>query len=254
MSATPILTLGVHHDGAWVADWRLKTDASQSVDGWGVLFRNLFSLAEIDIADVDGIIIASVVPRLDRSLDEMARRYFRTQPLFVTSSLDTGITVKTDHPAEVGADRIVNSVAAYSCLGGPCISVDFGTAITFDCVAANGEYLGGAISAGIGVSSEALFSKTARLPQIDVREPEKVIGANTIAMLQSGLYYGTVGMVDAILERMLAELGPDTKLVATGGQADIICPGSRYIKEIEENLTLEGLRLIWDRNHTAGRP
>lgn len=245
------LTLGVYREGRWVADWRLKTDTSQSVDGWGVLFRNLFSLAEIDIADVDGIIIASVVPRLDRSLDEMARRYFRTQPLFVTPALDTGITVKTDHPAEVGADRIVNSVAAYHRLGGPCISVDFGTAITFDCVSANGEYLGGAICAGIGVSSEALFSKTARLPQIDVREPEKVIGANTIAMLQSGLYYGTVGMVDAILERMLAELGPDTKLVATGGQADIICPGSRYIKEIEENLTLEGLRLIWGRNHTA---
>jgi len=242
------LTLGVYRDGAWVADWRLKTDTSQSVDGWGVLFRNLFSLSELNIADVNGIIVASVVPLLDRSLEEMARRYFDTQPLFVTPALETGITVKTDHPAEVGADRIVNNVAAFARFGGPCISLDFGTAITFDCVSEAGEYLGGAICPGIGISSEALFSRTARLPQIDVREPDTVIGANTIAMLQSGLYYGTIGMVDAILERMLAVMGPDTKLVATGGEAGIICPGSRYIKEIEENLTLEGLRLIWERN------
>ncbi|HUG81721.1 MAG TPA: type III pantothenate kinase [Bryobacterales bacterium] len=244
------LTLGVYRSGDWVADWRLKTDTSQSVDGWGVLFRNLFSLANLSIREVNGIIIASVVPSLDASLKQMAERYFDAHPLFVDHDLDTGMLVKTDHPAEVGADRIVNSVAAYAMLGGPCISVDFGTAITFDCVSAAGEYIGGAICPGIGISSEALFRRTARLPQIDVREPASVIGASTVTMLQSGLYYGTLGMVDSILERMLRVLGENTKIVATGGQARVICPGSRYIRQIEDNLTLDGLRLIWDR-HTA---
>lgn len=246
------LTLGVHRDGEWVADWRLKTDTSQSADGWGVLFRNLFSLANLSIREVNGIIIASVVPSLDSSLEEMARRYFNRQPLFVNHEIDTGMVVNTDHPAEVGADRIVNSVAAYAKLGGPCIAVDFGTAITFDCVSAAGEYIGGAICPGIAVSSEALFRGTARLPQIDVREPETVIGANTVTMLQSGLYYGTLGMVDSILERMLKVLGEGTKVIATGGQAKVICPASRYIQAIEENLTLDGLRLIWKR-HSAKR-
>jgi type III pantothenate kinase len=244
------LTLGVYRGGKWVADWRLKTDTSQSVDGWGVLFRNLFSLADLSIRDVDGIIIASVVPSLDASLEQMAERYFGAHPLFVNHQVDTGMPVKTDHPAEVGADRIVNSVAVYAKLGGPCISVDFGTAITFDCVSAAGEYIGGAICPGIGVSSEALFQRTARLPQIDVREPEKVVGANTVAMLQSGLYYGTLGMVDSILERMLKVLGEHTKIVATGGHANVICPASRYIQGIEETLTLDGLQLIWQRNST----
>lgn len=246
------LTLGVYRRGKWVADWRLKTDTSQSIDGWGVLFRNLFSLADLSIREVNGIIIASVVPSLDSSLEQMAKRYFDAQPLFVDHRVDTGMPVKTDHPAEVGADRIVNSVAAYAKLGGPCISVDFGTAITFDCVSAAGEYIGGAICPGIGVSSEALFRRTARLPQIDVREPANVIGANTVAMLQSGLYYGTLGMVDSILERMLRVLGGNTKVVATGGQARVICPGSRYIRDIEDNLTLDGLRLIWDRHAARG--
>lgn len=242
------LTLGVHRGSEWIADWRLKTDTSQSVDGWGVLFRNLFLLADLNISEVSGVIISSVVPRLDSSLEQMSRHYLNARPLFVTAAIDTGITIRTDHPTEVGADRIVNSVAAFTRFGGPCISVDFGTAITFDCVSAAGEYLGGAICPGIGISSEALFRKTAQLPQIDVREPDKVIGTNTVAMLQSGLYYGTVGMVDSILERILAVLGKNSKLVATGGQAGAICPGSRYIKEIEENLTLEGLRFIWERN------
>ncbi len=245
------LTLGVYRGSDLVAHWRLKTDPSQSVDGWGVLFRNLFSLADLDIGEISGIIISSVVPQLNASLDGTARRYLGAQPLFVTSDIDTGITVKTDTPSEVGADRIVNTVAAFSRYGGPCIVVDFGTAITLDAISSQGEYLGGAICPGITIASEALFRRTARLPQIELLEPAKVIGSNTVASLQAGLYYGTLGMVDAILERMIAELGGAAKVVATGGQARVICPASRYIEEINEHLTLEGLRIIWDKNRDS---
>jgi type III pantothenate kinase len=245
------LTLGVYRGSDLVAHWRLKTDPSQSVDGWGVLFRNLFSLADLDIGEISGIIISSVVPQLNASLDETARRYLGTEPLFVTTDIDTGITVKTDNPSEVGADRIVNAVAAFSRYGGPCIVVDFGTAITLDAISSQGEYLGGAICPGIAIASEALFRRTARLPQIELLKPAKVIGSNTVASLQAGLYYGTLGMVDAILERIIAELGGAAKVVATGGQARVICPASRYIEEINEHLTLEGLRIIWDKNRDS---
>ena len=245
------LTLGVYRCSDLVAHWRLKTDPSQSVDGWGVLFRNLFSLADLDIGEISGIIISSVVPQLNASLDETARRYLGTEPLFVTTDIDTGITVKTDNPSEVGADRIVNAVAAFSRYGGPCIVVDFGTAITLDAISSQGEYLGGAICPGIAIASEALFRRTARLPQIELLKPAKVIGSNTVASLQAGLYYGTLGMVDAILERMIEELGGAAKIVATGGQARVICPASRYIEEIDEHLTLEGLRIIWDKNRDS---
>jgi type III pantothenate kinase len=242
------VTIGVFRGKGLVANWRLRTVQEQTADEWGILLRNLFALASLDFAAIDGIVIASVVPPLDSTLAAMARQYFHTEALFVTSETDTGLKLLVDNPRELGADRIVNGVAAYQLYGGPCVVVDFGTAITFDAISARAEYVGGVICAGIGISVEALFAKTARLPLVDFREPKRLIGANTVDNMQSGLYYGAVGMIDGILERMIAELGPETRAVATGGQARLIVRGTRHLKTIDDDLTLKGLELIWERN------
>jgi len=241
------VTIGAFEFGKLTATFRLRTVHEQTADEWGVLVRSLFQLAGLHVSKVDGIIIASVVPPIDAALALMARRYFKTEALFVTPETDTGLKICYDDPKEVGADRVVNAVAALHKYGGPCVVVDLGTAITFDVISAGSEYLGGIIAAGIGISIDALFARTARLPRVDFREPGKLIGTNTVGSVQSGLYYGALGMIDGIVGRLVQELGPDTKVVATGGQAPLIARSSQRLKVVDENLTLDGLEIIWNR-------
>jgi type III pantothenate kinase len=241
------------------AHWRIATSQKQTADEYGVLLRQLFATCGLEPSAVHGLIVASVVPPMERMLREMSERYVGergggpkggVKALFIEPGIKTGMPVHYDNPAEVGADRIVNAVAAYEKFKQACIVVDFGTATTFDAISGHGEYLGGAIAPGIGISAEALFERAARLPRVEIKRPPHVVGSNTVHSLQSGLFFGYVGLVDGVLERMLGELGP-AKVVATGGIAPFIAGGSRFLCEIDDALTLTGLRIVWERNlHT----
>lgn len=242
------VTIGIFEGEKIITRWRLRTVHDQTPDEWGIKLRSLFALEGVPLERVKGIVVASVVPPLETTLTGMALRYFDSEPMFVTGRTETGLNVLYDNPREVGADRIVNAVAALAKYGGPCIVVDLGTAITFDAVSARAEYLGGVICPGIGISISGLFQKTARLPMVDFKDPGTLIGKNTVQSMQAGLYYGTIAMIDGIAEKMIAEMGADTKTVATGGQASLITRESKWVKTADEDLTLEGLRLIWEMN------
>ncbi len=241
--------LGLFEGERLTHHWRLCTLRDRTTDEYGALCRHLFSIENIDPREVDAIAMASVVPPLNHTMRRMCRKYFSQEPLCVTPSMNLGMPVLCHPPEDVGADRIINGIAAFHKYGGPVIVVDFGTATTFDLVSVQGEYLGGVIAPGILASSEALFQRTAKLPRVEIRRPDKVVGDSTVSSLQSGLFYGYVGLVDGILKRMRGEY-PEAKVTATGGLARLIGHNSEYIQEIDEFLTLEGLRLFYLRCQT----
>ncbi len=233
------------------AHWRVTTHRGQTADEYGVLFVNLFEMNGLAPSQVHHIIISSVVPPVESTLRQVCENYFHVQPLFVEPGIKTGMQVLVDNPTELGADRLADSIAAYERYGGPCIVVDFGTATKFEVISERGEYLGGVIAPGLGLSAEALFSRAAKLSRVEMKRPAKVVGTNTAGHLQSGLYYGYIGLVDGILARMVAELGTQPRVIATGGLARQISEDSRFIAEIDDMLTLDGLLILFERNRIA---
>jgi type III pantothenate kinase len=242
------VVLGVFDEDKLTENWRVGTNSKITPDEYAMIFKDLFGFAGIEFKQITGVIISTVVPPLLPVMIEMSRKYFRIEPMVVTHEIKTGITIKYDNPKEIGADRIVNAAAGYKIYGGPIIIVDFGTATTFCAVTKSGEYLGGAITPGVKISAEALFQRASKLPRVELTKPSKVIGADTISAMQSGIIYGYAGLVDGIVERMKKELSPDAIVVATGGLAELIAPETKTIQELKPHLTLEGLRFLYSIN------
>jgi type III pantothenate kinase len=251
------IVMGVFDGTRLIQSWRLQTVRERTSDELGLLVDGLFAHSRIDRVKIRGVILGSVVPPLTGTVRQMVERHFGVAALIVEPGVNTGMPILYKNPAEVGADRIVNAVAAYekygkapAGAGRPMIVVDFGTATTLDAVSAKGEYLGGAICPGVQISADALFQRAARLPRIDVRKPASVVGQTTVGAMESGLFYGYVGMVEGLVRRMSDELGGHALCIATGGLADVIAPETSLIEHVDGDLTLDGLRIVWERNQT----
>lgn len=242
------ITVGVFDGTKLKATWRIGTDVHRTSDEYGSLFADLVERHKLEVASINEAVLCSVVPPLVGVFEEMCRRYFRTKPLVVEAGVKTGVKICLDNPREVGADRVVNAVAAHHLYGGPVIVIDLGTAITFDAVSEEGDYLGGAIAPGIAIATEALFTRTAALPRLDLDVPKKAIGRNTVAAMLSGIIYGYAGLIEGVVSRIQKELGVKAKVVATGGYAELLARETPVIEEVNPDLTLIGLRLIYEMN------
>jgi type III pantothenate kinase len=246
------IVLGVFDRTSLVQSWRLQTLRERTSDELGLLVDGLFEHSRIERVQIRGVVLGSVVPPLTNTIRLMTERYFNVSTLVVEPGVNTGMPILYDNPSEVGADRIVNGIAAWERFGRdggrPMIVVDFGTATTLDAISGKGEYLGGAICPGVQISADALFQRAARLPRIEVRRPSRIVGRTTVSAMESGLFYGYVGMVEGLVRRMSEELGGNAICVATGGLADVIAPETALIEHVDPDLTLHGLRLVWERN------
>jgi type III pantothenate kinase len=242
--------IGLFEGDSLEESWRLRTDKERTSDEWGVTFKTLFSLRGRDFTEVAAVAISSVVPPAIHALVNACKRYFGMSPLVVGPGVKTGLPIRYENPREVGADRVVNAVAGFAKTGRACIIVDFGTATTFDCISKNGEYLGGAITPGVVTSLDALVTRTAKLPRVEIAEPRAAIGRNTVESIQSGVLFGYVSLVDGLVRRLAEEMRCEVSVIATGGLAGIVAAKSEVIDSVDPHLTLDGLRLIYEKNQS----
>jgi type III pantothenate kinase len=245
------IVMGLYRGDELLTHWRISTDHQRMPDEYSMLLMDLLAHQGFRFQEIDGIALASVVPPVTDTFIEMLHHYLTPKPFIVDSGVKTGVAIRYDNPREVGADRVVNAAAAYTLYGGPACIVDFGTATTFDALSAKGEYLGGAIAPGVRVAAEALFQRTAKLPRIDLQRPKKAIGTNTVDSMRSGILFGYVGLVEGMVARFRRELGPEMRVIATGGLAGVIAEETRVIEVVDIWLTLKGLRLIYEMNEGA---